>query len=1003
MPGENDNVAAVAQPCQQQHGLVAVVRNTTGNAGLGNFVVRSVALGNVTTDGHGVADYGQVDPAVYPLTVAAPNGAQAYWTALSSVQASTTAGDALVTLTATPVVDTVTPSIVAAASEVWFDPIDHQDTPVKLTLSLSHSAAGIAFPAGGHVTVSSNEGTLYTDAQCKTKLVGDTVANGAIAGGSHELYLKGATAGKVTVTFTLDDPGSPHITIGQAATVEVTIIDKVVVTAKIETEYDVAVLDRGLASHAPVKQQASLQPVPTAVKLSMSASRNDPAFPGGAKLSQSADRFDVFADVKRKQPIDLSQTIAANDLANAGKTVYLRGKAAGKLDVKLTPEDPADPRFKVVVATREMATVNLQMQVHREDSNSIAALTCNPNTNPIATYHTNLNNLVLPAQVVLDDTRRVTKGRLLHVQSGGHHGRARLLLPQLSAVDWPNGCGNYELVVGDKSKSGTLKLFDAAAGGNEVAMPARYKVSDLINARVELWVEGHAESEAIRESQLMLALHRPQGGMDRVYKKYADLCNFTVVKIQGVELVVPPHDSKAPSPWDPNTNRWFINLQKGKAGRKIELRARLTRPIRGVKIHFMLAPDVNNRQAANWGVAMPGTWNWSTISWKLKRKDKARPQDLLHLGKSTDDKGVATQEVMLSKIGGDKFQAGAYIGQDPHLAKYTPGHLQLSTRAPTVGTTINVWRKVWYQLTHARSSAIPSPASAVQQYAAVKVQLEPIAPMKFTEKDMPKGTFYPRYMIDDGSTSHSTAIVLGDHNSKKFKKMIKADTRWPLLTHLMCCDYQFDKGGATNVQAPITSSPSGWIQCGDTIIDPPIQGGSVLIKGEWLDPTPPNNGRRSGKIRPRDLIFPPGRTDLERIKLRLPPAHEGGPSRKPTALQPITVKLSLRHSNGPYLGESKANQIMVVVQPGSNQDFNNTIVHEIGHAFNQTSKPGKQPATIPARGSWNQGMGVHCTHLTGGRHCVMFEDDTLPWLNRWCDVCHPYLLVEDFSRYKSSS
>jgi hypothetical protein len=75
-------------------------------------------------------------------------------------------------------------------------------------------------------------------------------------------------------------------------------------------------------------------------------------------------------------------------------------------------------------------------------------------------------------------------------------------------------------------------------------------------------------------------------------------------------------------------------------------------------------------------------------------------------------------------------------------------------------------------------------------------------------------------------------------------------------------------------------------------------------------------------------------------------------------------------------------------------DFQNTIAHEIGHSFRQVAKPASIATGIPAHPKQYDKQGSHCSNLTN--KCVMYESGPIAGsLNRYCDMCHPYVLVNN--------
>jgi len=107
--------------------------------------------------------------------------------------------------------------------------------------------------------------------------------------------------------------------------------------------------------------------------------------------------------------------------------------------------------------------------------------------------------------------------------------------------------------------------------------------------------------------------------------------------------------------------------------------------------------------------------------------------------------------------------------------------------------------------------------------------------------------------------------------------------------------------------------------------------------------------------------------------------------------------LRVEGADGPYLGEydSSTGRILSVYDPLQARDFQNTITHELGHAFFQVADG---PASgLPAHPNRYSSLGFHCRN--GVNTCVMYESGPVAaCLDRYCDECHPYLLVQDISR-----
>ena len=130
----------------------------------------------------------------------------------------------------------------------------------------------------------------------------------------------------------------------------------------------------------------------------------------------------------------------------------------------------------------------------------------------------------------------------------------------------------------------------------------------------------------------------------------------------------------------------------------------------------------------------------------------------------------------------------------------------------------------------------------------------------------------------------------------------------------------------------------------------------------------------------------------------------------PTVADPVYIVAKCYAPWGPYLGESFGRHSLIVFDPSDVSDYNDTVVHEIGHAFNQTPRFGSQPGApgIPDHPKQaDLGQGNHCqvndgVDATSGDtkyKCVMYDSGPMSWgLHAFCETCHPNVLVEDLYR-----
>jgi hypothetical protein len=245
-------------------------------------------------------------------------------------------------------------------------------------------------------------------------------------------------------------------------------------------------------------------------------------------------------------------------------------------------------------------------------------------------------------------------------------------------------------------------------------------------------------------------------------------------------------------------------------------------------------------------------------------------------------------------------------------------------------------------------------------------------------------------------------VVVSDTNKAQFFTSVVAEADKPVKIPILVCDAQWDPGGtsgAIDSKANATSFPLA-MHMGTLVIDPPLQGGKLLVSGDWTAAEPDGHGgwtnKRNGTLADGDVYVDPKRTDLEHARVKGPAGVA------PVAGTRIWISdLVVQGANGPYLGEyspSKKRILAVYDQTtkADMDDFPNTLVHEIGHAFHQIMH--KQTEGIPKHPEQKDlGQGNHCRHLKN--KCVMYDSGPVAGtLNRYCDVCHPYMQLVDMQQ-----
>lgn len=927
-----------------------------------------------------------------------------------------------------------------------------------------------------------NPAKLFEGAQVSVAGAQAKPATGSAATGVADFGLVTAGDYQVKVELKDDDKKTHATTLDFAtATADVTLAagqDREViveaeplnlVTPKIELEYKLVMLDRKLHD-AQAVGETKVYPGATRIEVSVTQTNTDHPFTKTGKLV--APNVDVFLDEACNKA--LTRDLTAVELTAAKPLeLWLRGKTAGKFDITLTlAADPA-ARFITLAAPakEEMGVVALEIQLHEQDMVKLkaVAMQVDPDTPLQSTYHTNLASKAMPPLKQMVDADKIGQarsgdaskpGRLLHSQKDGHFSRAKLVIAKLNLAHLPAGTDDYDIVLNvgrgaafdkgadavkpeelqgsarDVPHAGSIELFDGETGGVKKSK-ASFKVSVLKGAAQTLWVEGGSESNQACDIRLDVGLDRPAGGLAKVAKRNGDWARFTVVKIESVTVVDQRQPGQVePQRWDATNREYFVNMSAAPDGRKLKIAAKLSKPLRHVRLHVMLAESQNNRKAANWGKDLPATWTWKDISADLKHLDKANRKDFLHLAAASDPHGEAQVEVYLSRFGGDKFTPGAYIEHDAILAKYIEGHSTLEVRKPVLGQDITVMRKFWVQMIDAGTgnpfaSITPQPGvvGATAQYAAVKAKMVTAPPVQLSPP--PAGSLYPKSMIQAGGAG-TPGLLVSNVNKRAFFATVAPAADMPVKVPIIVCDAQWDTGNPTlAVDVPWTAA-IGPIAVPNArlLVKPYLDGTPMVVSG-----TIESRSKRkvvgyskgpSAVLADADLnLVLNAAGNASDVTVSIPAALQTFVASHPNA-QVRIVGLTMKAAEGPYLGESFDGNILSVWDASEPVDFQNTIVHELGHFFSHTlsatnvtalSANGIPP--IPTHynsfldiydASDNRGSGPHChtsaTPFTvnarqGYRDgkCVMFEyGPVVGSLNRYCDTCHPYMLVTDMAK-----
>jgi len=329
--------------------------------------------------------------------------------------------------------------------------------------------------------------------------------------------------------------------------------------------------------------------------------------------------------------------------------------------------------------------------------------------------------------------------------------------------------------------------------------------------------------------------------------------------------------------------------------------------------------------------------------------------------------------------------------------------------------TYQVWRKFWYQMTHAGQQLVLQPVQAEDAYAQVFAQMMFTQTVQIPQASAPARSFYPAWMAQfpPGSGGAESVFIVGPHNSKELFQQLIPESDKPVKAHLVLCDAVWrEKTRPAPVEVfTIYSSPSkrlilkldGTENAG--LLKPTLSGVPLVINGSW------SSQHEKGVLTDENILLEQaGRSDetsFRQIKIVLP-----SDAPQPSINNPITIRLQLRHAF--CLGGYSENENIVILNDVNNPKlFNDTVTHELGHSFNQTPERGFQSKSLPDHPNQYTIQGTHCstgaskyipdpnypelfTYLEG--QCVMFHARNPAGSGRFCSVCEPYIRLETMER-----
>ncbi len=140
----------------------------------------------------------------------------------------------------------------------------------------------------------------------------------------------------------------------------------------------------------------------------------------------------------------------------------------------------------------------------------------------------------------LNDQEKLNPGRFVHLQDNvGHHGRARLFVPQIE----PNAFRGHLIftvwdVTANNDQNPKVGLFQNEAGGVARANPYDYDFTGAAFplAGLEQWAEGTTVSGALRDIEIRLGVQDSNG--DNI-TLLCDKVALTVVRFHNLEITIP--------------------------------------------------------------------------------------------------------------------------------------------------------------------------------------------------------------------------------------------------------------------------------------------------------------------------------------------------------------------------------------------------------------------------------------------------------------------------------
>lgn len=347
------------------------------------------------------------------------------------------------------------------------------------------------------------------------------------------------------------------------------------------------------------------------------------------------------------------------------------------------------------------------------------------------------------------------------------------------------------------------------------------------------------------------------------------------------------------------------------------------------------------------------------------------------------------------------------------------------------------WRKVYTQITKSATTTAPGLAPAKECLKKVFIELEESTAdnVDLAPTDLPAGAIVDGSLLKAGAPAQS--LVVGIHNADGLKSKLKARFASENLpcAHLIFCDFQIDAnkppyssstpvlGKKTGQTQGMVNFPGGGNVPGLVVEGSAIAGKALLVSIDLNDGSDAvkeckwqeAGGTGNGVITSADYKIDQVGSG-NKLFIRLPDAAKTLSDQGKTINVSYKVAYGLGFYNGWCTGTG-AHNVIAVGRP--DQDICGTIVHEIGHAIQQSPKnagyfPGLPDPPHARYYTDNRGhQGPHCAdgiddtyyndvskrmdtvHAQDRCTCIMFgagaslRNQTLAF----CAKCKPYVMA----------